>query len=359
MTLMVMALCIGIIYTLISPATGNRTDEVAITLNPANWFQPYTLTGGVWLLPHIVLPILYLAVILCVAILKRTRIAFKGFTFRKWVKDGFPASPSVVLQLLCVLVTATNLAMGLFFNMPRAMIPGITFSIIGLVSLTTGLIPRIRHDRKHIVIGLWTGSTILTLFILTACVFNIPLQMKFSEEQRQVEKLMGESPDGQVFFDPTPYPHYNKYPWQWACNDYYVNYVSLHFLTLHPANRNHNPVRVIPTDLKDLPYNIVINGITRLGENFISDKEPAYTSGYDLPRYDIYKEEYPFLKINAEVKTASGKRDIRFFEIIPFTTAKATSAQRDLYYFRPVWRSYAEINDPAVDILTVSPAKYW
>lgn len=362
LAIMLLFLCLGIIYTIISPSTANRAEAVSITLVLTNWFQPYTLTKGIWLMPHLVLPVLYMAVILLTGLYRISTIKslFLKVSFHNWLYAGIPLPQFVILQLICVLVTATNLAMGLFFNIPRAAFPGIVFSTIGMVSLTIYYVSRIKRNEKRIANGIWITSILFTMIILTADAFNIPMQMKFSDEQREVERLLGNSLDGQIFYDTTEYPHSNHYPWQWACNDYYVNYVSLHFLKYHPSNPGQYSLRLIPTALETIPASVAVNGITRLDGNFISDREPDYTDPANAGiREVVYLDEYPFLKINAEVRTASGKQDIRFFEIIPFTTAKATPAERDLFYFRPVWRSHREIDDPAVEILTVSPAKYW
>lgn len=144
-------------------------------------------------------------------------------------------------------------------------------------------------------------------------------------------------------------------------NHYYVDYVTLHFILIHPSNRRHMPLRLIPTILKDIPGSVKVSGITLYEGHLISDTEPRYTSADDTtaPRTEIFPGEYPYLKFNAVVTTASGKEETRFFEAIPFTTSEATPDRRDLYYLRPVWMSHADISDPAVSVISVSPAKYW
>lgn len=119
-------------------------------------------------------------------------------------------------------------------------------------------------------------------------------------------------------------------------------------------------MRLVPTALRNIPGDVAVEGITLIGEDFVSDREPEYTDPADAGRREvIYEDEYPFLKINTLVRTESGKEETRFFEVIPFTTSKATESEHDLFYLRPVWRSHSEISDPPVEILSVSPAKYW
>lgn len=353
--------CIGIAFVILAPATSHRASGMGINLNPTNWFQPYTLTKGVWLWPHLVLPFIYLAMVLFILIASRNEIKprITHFSFRDWLVNGVRLTPFSSVQLVCTTVTATNLAMGLFFNMPRAAIPGIVFSAAGIVSLATVYLSR--NTKTSHLTAIWAITTFTTFSFLVingAC--NVPVQIQVGKEQRKVEEMLGLSQDGVVFFDAVKIPHSNHYPWQWAHNSYFIEYVSLHFLKTHPSNRRQLALRLVPTALRNIPGDVAVEGITLIGENFVSDREPEYTDPADAGRREvIYEDEYPYLKINTLVRTESGKEETRFFEVIPFTTSKATESERDLFYLRPVWRSHSEISDPPVEILSVSPAKYW
>jgi len=186
-------------------------------------------------------------------------------------------------------------------------------------------------------------------------ILSIKQQQRISDDHKHITQLLISSPDGIVFYDPLTFPNYSHYPWQWVLNSFYVDKYSLHSMLNHPMIDK--PLRLIPTDMRNIPASVIINGPIIYDGHLISSTEPKLPQG--IKRTEIFPGEYPFLKINAVVETASGREEIRFFEIIPFTTGKGSSNERDLYYFRPVWHSHSEITDPAVKILSVSPAKYW
>lgn len=350
----------GILVNLTSPGQSNRTESVGVHLNLFNWFQPATLTGGIWLWPHILPMVLYLVILLSVIYLERESIRrfFRGKSLREGMESLSSLPPSVKLQVLSATVVCATLGMSLFFNSPRVAVPGLLFAIIGALSLAIGYFPRFLNKTTRKVTGIATA--ICAVILLVNIGLNIAMQHRLSEDHRAIESLLAESPDGTVFYDPLPWPHHSHYPWQWTMNHYYVDYVPLHFIKVHPSNRRQVALRLVPTALRNIPGDVAVEGITLIGEDFVSDREPEYTDPADAGRREvIYEDEYPFLKINTLVRTESGKEETRFFEVIPFTTSKATESERDLFYLRPVWRSHSEISDPPVEILSVSPAKYW
>lgn len=349
-------LLVGLLLNLTSPGQFNRADSVGVNLNIFNWFQPATITGGAWLWPHIVPMFIYIGILLAVATRNRKKIKLTMTAPRGWSNTLSSQSGFVKLQVFSFTVAAATLGMCLFFNAPRVATPGLLFSVIGLLSIVTHYYPDSKPVRKAIGIAATLCATLMTVNIG----FNIAMQSRLSRDHQAIEKMLTNSDDGTVFYDPVEWPHKSHYPWQWNINHYYVDYVPLHFILTHPSNKRHLPLRLIPTALESIPESVTVDEITSLDGNFVSDREPEYTDPANAgTREEIYPEEYPYLKINAVVRTASGRQAIRFFEIIPFTTAKNTPAERDLYYFRPIWRSHSEVSDPAVELLTISPAKYW
>lgn len=358
------SLGIGILSNVISPGLSSRAESMPIGVNPFNWFQPKTLTGGIWLWPHDIIPVIFLVSISVILILNynnlkniyRQRACGIGKlrTLSGWVKT----------EILCILVTGTNLALGLFFCLPRVSFIGNVFSIIGISILSIICIyrngsypfkhfPHFSNSKSRITIRvlLLSSSLVLSVNMVT----HIFIQKQITEDHKNVIRLLTDSPDGTVFYDGVHFPHYPHCPWQWSINSFYVDQYSLHSMLNHP--KISNPLRLIPTALQDIPDTEAIYGPKLYRSHIISANEPAMPTGQ--PRTEIFPGEYPFLKINAIVETASGRETIRFFEVIPFTTSKGTAHQRDLYYFRPIWRSWSDIEDPAVKILSVSPAKYW
>lgn len=355
-----MFLLAGILLNLTAPGQSSRAESVGVHLNIFNWFQPATLTGGVWLWPHIVPMLLYLVILLSVIYLERESIRrfFRGKGLRGGMMSLSSLPPSVKLQVLSATVVCATLGMSLFFNSPRVAVPGLLFAIIGTLSMAIGYFPRFLNKTTRKVAG--AATAICAVILLVNIGLNIAMQHRLSEDHRAIECLLAESPDGTVFYDPLPWPHHSHYPWQWTMNHYYVNYVPLHFIKVHPSNRKQLALRLVPTALREIPGEVAVEGITLIGEDFVSDREPEYTNPADAGlREVIYEDEYPFLKINTLVRTASGREETRFFEVIPFTTAKATESERDLFYLRPVWRSHSQISDPPVEILSVAQAKYW
>lgn len=349
----------GLLFNLTSPGHSNRVETVGVHLNPVNWFQPATLTEGVWLWPHIVPMLIYLTVIFVILLVNRKDVIlfFKEIASNGWIYGAASLPDLIKVQVLATTITASTLGICLFFNVPRVAVPGLLLSIVGLLSLFICYYSKETNRRIRRIAKV--AVSLCSIIFLANIGVNIAMQLRLSRDHQTIERMLAESPDGQVFYDPIEWPHQSHYPWQWTINHYYVNYVPLHFILIHPSNKRHLPLRLIPTALKNLPATISVKGITFVDGNIISDSEPTYTSSDDNRRELIFPEEYPFLKINAVVETASGREEIRFFEIIPFTTGKGSSNERDLYYFRPVWRSHAEITDPAVKILSISPAKYW
>lgn len=354
----------GIILNITAPGQSARADSAGVHLNPFNWFQPASLTGGIWPWPHIVPMALYLASLAATLLVERRQAIAR----LRLIADGglrqamhrLPGLPDFVkLQTLSATVTAATLGLCLFFNPPRVAVPGLLFSIIGILSLAIRYYPS--TARKTLRTASAIAVTACAALLLTQAWLNIAMQARLSRDHRAIETLLAESPDGEVFYDPAPWPHRSHYPWQWTMNHYYVDYVTLHFILVHPSNRRHIPLRLIPTILKDIPGSVRVSGITLHEGHLISDTEPRYTSADDTtaPRTEIFPGEYPYLKFNAVVTTASGKEETRFFEAIPFTTSEATPDRRDLYYLRPVWLSHSDISDPAVSVISVSPAKYW
>lgn len=354
-----MFLLAGILLNLTAPGQSSRAESVGVHLNIFNWFQPATLTGGVWLWPHIVPMLLYLCLLLCAAFNHRARLLPLLRLNPGKLAATLPTLPPMAkLQILCATVAGATLGMGLFFSTPRVAIPGLIFSVVGLISLAIHYYPMAANKTAGKAITL---AASLCAVILTAGIcLNIAMQEKLSRDHRAIQGLLAESTDGEVYYDPVPWPHKSHYPWQWTMNHYYVDYVPLHFLLTHPANTRHMPLRLIPSALREIPRETPIEGITLIDGNLVSDAEPGYSDPADSGRREeIYPGEYPFLKVNARVKTASGREATRFFEVIPFTTSKGSPAARNLYYFRPVWQSHAEVSDPATEIITLSPAKYW
>lgn len=360
LTAPLLSLAAGILLNVFAPGQFARADSVGIVLNPFNWFQPATLTGGIWPWPHIVPISAYIILASLILVCHRAKAAQIIKSICKGLKDGRrpTLAPLLTLNVMCICGAAATLGLLLFFNAPRVAVPGEVFAIVGTLSIAAHYHKRLTGKTIRRAIG---GILVLSaiLSIVNICT-EISAQLWLSRDHRNIEAALSSSSDGQVFYDPVQWPHSNHFPWQWTVNHYYVDYVPLHFILVHPSNRHHRPLRLIPTSLKSLPSSIEVNGITSIGGDIISDREPQYTTSQPgLERTEIFPGEYPFLKINAIVETASGHEAIRFFEVIPFTTSKGTAHQRDLYYFRPIWRSWSDIEDPAVRVLSVSPAKYW
>lgn len=359
LTLPLLFLIAGIAANVFAPGQFARVEEVGLVLNPFNWFQPKTLTGGVWLWPHIVPMLGYLGVVAVLSVSNHREFARQLHNAWRDLRRGRKVELSrfAVVNLLCVCVVLATLGLQLLIVMPRVGTPGLVFSMIGMLSLAITYYPKV--IRAGIRRGICGVSVLLSLILSINMVFNIAIQRRLSDDHRRIEELLADSGDGQVFYDPTVWPHFGHYPWQWTINHYYVDGVPLHFILAHPSNKRHLPLRLIPTSLAKIPLSERIEGITFIGHEIVSDREPEYTTGTEESCTEIFPGEYPFMKINARVKTASGREDIRFFEVIPFITSEGTANQRELYYFRPVWRSWEDISDPTVEILSVSPAKYW
>ena len=352
-------LLIGAALNVFAPGQFARIDGMGLALNPFNWFQPKTLTGGVWLWPHIIPMLLYLSVVAVMSgcghrnVARRVKNVWRDV--RAVRKVDLPLL--VIVNMLCVCVVLATLALQLFVVMPRVGTPGLVFSMIGLLSLAIACLHKIR--KENIRIGVCVVSLVLASMLSVNIAFNIAAQLRLSDDHRKIEALLAESDDGQVFYDPMEWPHASHYPWQWTINHYYVDGVPLHFILVHPSNKRNLPLRLIPTSLARIPISVKIDGITFLGKEIVSDSEPEYTCCPDGPRTEIFPGEYPYMKINARVKTVSGKEVIRFFEVIPFTTSEGAADERELYYFRPIWRSWEDVADPTAEILSVLPAKYW
>lgn len=344
----------GVITNILSPGLSARASNATIELNPFNWFQPYTLTGGVYLWPHNVLPIAFIIILVILMIFKRQRILdlYRGIVGPGWRRKICDIPGYQKTMLLCLLVVATNLALSLFFCVPRVSFTGNVFSIIGISLLVSIYYPNCKKQRKRLI---RLSLCLVALLLSINMVLSIELQRRLSADHLNIIRLMTCSPDGMVFYDPIDYPHYSHYPWQWTINSFYVDQYSLHSLLDHPLIDK--PLRLIPTDLYDIPADVTFNSPTLYHGHWISTSEPELP--YGSKRTEVFPGKYPFMKINATVYTASGREKIRFFEIIPFTTSKGTPSERDLYYFRPVWNSKSEISDPAVKLISISYAKYW
>lgn len=347
----------ALLLNLTAPGHNARVETVGISLNLFNWFQPRTLTGGIWLCPHIVPQLAYLAVTAVLLLYYRRRMAavIRDIMSRGILYGAVSISRGMKLQLLCVLVTMANLGLNLFFCMPRTAVTGIIFSITGMTALVMKYYPAVRNRTAIRIINL--SLIICPAILLANIAVNVITQIRLSDDHRTIQRLLADSKDGTVFYDPAQHPHYSNYPWQWTMNHFYVNYVPLHFIQEHPSNKRRLPLRLIPTALRHIPDTIEIKGITRLGNDFVSDREPALTDSADAPRTEIYPPEYPFLKTNADVITVSGRRRIQFYEFIPFSPQNRPDVT--LYYLRPVFTSPAQISDPPVRILSFSLAKYW
>lgn len=349
----------GTVANVFAPGQFERIGEVGMALNIVNWFQPYTLTKGVWLWPHIVPMLLYIFLVVIALCANYGNVV--GEIKKSWSQiitfQGCGLSWSIQIQLICMTIVGVTLLTCLYFASARVAMPGAVMSVVGIVSLVSGYF--ISNDSAIRRLLLSFVLSLSAIAFSVSIILNISMQRRLSGDHGRIEGLLAESEDGQVFYDPMEWPHVSHYPWQWTINHYYVDGVPLHFILAHPSNTRHLPLRLVPTSLAKIPASVRIDGITLLGKDIVSDREPEYTSGTESVRTEIFHGEYPFMKINAHVKTASGRDEIRFFEVIPFITSQGTADERTLYYFRPVWRSWEDISDPAVEILSVCPAKYW
>lgn len=352
-------LAAGIIANILAPGQFERIDDVGVTLNVVNWFQPYTITRGIWLWPHIVPMLLY--IIVAAMSLCADYATAVGEIKRIWPRilsfNGVRLSRFITMQLLCLSMVVATLLLCLYFASARVAMPGLVMSLIGIASLFAHYQTKVfNKTSSRLIRGVLVS---LSLVLSLNIILNLFVQRRLSGDHRRIEALLAESDDGQVFYDPMEWPHTGHYPWQWTVNQYYVDGVPLHFIFAHPSNKRHMPLRLIPTSLAQIPASESIDGITFIGKEIVSDREPEFASGPDSARTEIFPGEYPYLKINAMVKTASGREKIRFFEVIPFTTSYGTPDERTLYYFRPIWRSWEDVLDRAAEIQSVSPAKYW
>jgi hypothetical protein len=352
LAIMLGLMVIGILTIVLSPGIASRASGAGVGLNPANWFQSKTLTGGYYLLPQHVFPLLTLAVSAAVAIAKREQIV--ALAKRLFSKQIFYALTDLPLWanvvLLSEVIVVANLFLALFVASPRASAMENIFSIIAVMTMLLRWLPQLKSKLIFRISA--TIATLLAIILTINIAICIRVQRYITNDQLTIMKLLEESSDGEVYYDPIDWPTVSKYPWQWYLNYNYTDCIPYYHLHLHPNLSFQKPLRLLPTALQDIPDADSIHGITLYKGNFISDSEPQLPAGEE--RNDLFPEYLPFMKINAKVLTTSGKQETRFYFIVPFN-----SSGRTLYYFRPAGCDFTKLHDPATAILSISTSKYW